>query len=216
MTLSVRQESYTPVVRFDQRLRDRIAGVLAAAGSRRRCCPPGPGTTPGCSRRGCRRPCCSCATLPVSRIPPPSTPTWPTAKPASAPSPSSWRTWCPAVSRGGRPPYPPLRRWLADLAWLPGQGVRRDVLIEADGERFTSVTPAAPPAPLNTSRALPCPGSPTRTRTPSTVPCAPSPRRTAARSGPGASGCTRSRPGSTPTATSGWPAPCTPRWRWPG
>jgi beta-ureidopropionase / N-carbamoyl-L-amino-acid hydrolase len=27
---SVRQESYTPVVRFDQRLRDRIAGVLAA------------------------------------------------------------------------------------------------------------------------------------------------------------------------------------------
>ena len=32
MALSVRQESYTPVVRFDQRLRDRIAGVLAAAG----------------------------------------------------------------------------------------------------------------------------------------------------------------------------------------
>jgi beta-ureidopropionase / N-carbamoyl-L-amino-acid hydrolase len=31
VTLSVRQESYTPVVRFDQRLRDRIAGVLAAA-----------------------------------------------------------------------------------------------------------------------------------------------------------------------------------------
>jgi len=35
------------------------------------------------------------------------------------------------------------RRWLADLAWLPGQGVRRDVLIEADGDRFTSVTPSA-------------------------------------------------------------------------
>ena len=32
MTLSVRQESYTPVVRFDEGLRDRIAGVLAAAG----------------------------------------------------------------------------------------------------------------------------------------------------------------------------------------
>jgi N-carbamoyl-L-amino-acid hydrolase len=32
VTLSVRQESYTPVVRFDQGLRDRIAGVLAAAG----------------------------------------------------------------------------------------------------------------------------------------------------------------------------------------
>ena len=32
VTLTVRQESYTPVVRFDQGLRDRIAGVLAAAG----------------------------------------------------------------------------------------------------------------------------------------------------------------------------------------
>ena len=39
---------------------------------------------------------------------------------------------------------PPARSWLADLAWLPGQGVRRDVLIEADGDRFTSVTPSAP------------------------------------------------------------------------
>ena len=36
-----------------------------------------------------------------------------------------------------------LRRWLADLAWLPGQGVCRDVLIEADGDRFTAVTPDA-------------------------------------------------------------------------
>ena len=36
------------------------------------------------------------------------------------------------------------RRWLADLAWLPGQGVRRDILIEADGDRFSSVTPATP------------------------------------------------------------------------
>ena len=32
VTLSVRQESYTPVVRFDQGLRDRIAGVFATAG----------------------------------------------------------------------------------------------------------------------------------------------------------------------------------------
>ncbi len=32
VTLSVRQESYTPVVRFDEELRDRIAAVLAAAG----------------------------------------------------------------------------------------------------------------------------------------------------------------------------------------
>ena len=33
VTLSVRQESYTPPVHFDQGLRDRIEGVLAAAGS---------------------------------------------------------------------------------------------------------------------------------------------------------------------------------------
>jgi beta-ureidopropionase / N-carbamoyl-L-amino-acid hydrolase len=32
VALSVRRESYTPAVRFDQGLRDRIAGVLAAAG----------------------------------------------------------------------------------------------------------------------------------------------------------------------------------------
>ncbi|MGO8891926.1 MAG: hypothetical protein ACLQB1_19835, partial [Streptosporangiaceae bacterium] len=60
------------------------------------------------------------------------------------------------------PQTPPHRRWLADLAWLPGQGVRRDVLIEADGERFTSVTPgvtpgvtpaSAPPAASSTDTA---------------------------------------------------------------
>jgi cytosine/adenosine deaminase-related metal-dependent hydrolase len=39
------------------------------------------------------------------------------------------------------------RRWLAELAWLPGQGVCRDVLIEAEGERFTSVTPDNPSGP---------------------------------------------------------------------
>ena len=36
------------------------------------------------------------------------------------------------------------RRWLADLAWLPGQGVCREVLIEADGDHFTTVTPVRP------------------------------------------------------------------------
>ena len=45
---------------------------------------------------------------------------------------------------------PVARRWLADLAWLPGQGVQRDVLIQADGDRFTSVTPTAN-APTTTS-----------------------------------------------------------------
>jgi formiminoglutamate deiminase len=33
------------------------------------------------------------------------------------------------------------RRWHAELAWLPGQGVRPDVLIEAAGQHFTAVTP---------------------------------------------------------------------------
>jgi formiminoglutamate deiminase len=42
---------------------------------------------------------------------------------------------------------PVTRRWLAELAWLPGQGVCRDVLIEAGGDRFTSVTPDTPGAP---------------------------------------------------------------------
>jgi beta-ureidopropionase / N-carbamoyl-L-amino-acid hydrolase len=34
VTLSVREESFTPLVRFDEALRDRMAGVLAAAGIR--------------------------------------------------------------------------------------------------------------------------------------------------------------------------------------
>ena len=44
------------------------------------------------------------------------------------------------------------RRWLADLAWLPGQGVCREVLIEADGDRFTTVTPSAVPPASDTER----------------------------------------------------------------
>jgi formiminoglutamate deiminase len=39
------------------------------------------------------------------------------------------------------------RRWLAELAWLPGQGLCHDVLIEAEADRFTSVTPSTPSAP---------------------------------------------------------------------
>ncbi len=36
---------------------------------------------------------------------------------------------------------PGLRRWHAELAWLPARGVRPGVLIEASGERFSAVTP---------------------------------------------------------------------------
>jgi formiminoglutamate deiminase len=37
----------------------------------------------------------------------------------------------------------PVRRWHAELAWLPGRQVSRDVLIEASGERFTHITEGA-------------------------------------------------------------------------
>ena len=37
-----------------------------------------------------------------------------------------------------------LRRWHAELAWLPGQGVERDVLIEATGDRFSRVQAGVP------------------------------------------------------------------------
>jgi formiminoglutamate deiminase len=46
-----------------------------------------------------------------------------------------------------------VRRWLADLVWLPGQGLARDVLIEAQDDRFTSVIPSTP-------SALPDPATP--------------------------------------------------------
>jgi formiminoglutamate deiminase len=38
----------------------------------------------------------------------------------------------------------PQRAWHAELAWLPGRGVCRDVLITAEGDRFTAVTPERP------------------------------------------------------------------------
>jgi formiminoglutamate deiminase len=39
------------------------------------------------------------------------------------------------------------RTWLAELAWSPDFGLRADVLIEATGDRLTSVTPDAEPPP---------------------------------------------------------------------
>ena len=62
-------------------------------------------------------------------------PTAPTADwPAGAPDPGRLSGAVP--DDGGR-----TRRWHAELAWLPVGGVRRDVLIEAAGDRFTAVTP---------------------------------------------------------------------------
>jgi formiminoglutamate deiminase len=44
------------------------------------------------------------------------------------------------------------RHWVAELAWLPGDGVRADVLIEAEGDRFTAVTPGAAQLPAGVVR----------------------------------------------------------------
>jgi len=54
----------------------------------------------------------------------------------------------------------PVRQWHAQYAWLPVHGLRRDVLIEADGERFTSVTAdcADVPASARRLRGLTLPG----------------------------------------------------------
>ena len=48
------------------------------------------------------------------------------------------------------------RRWLAELAWLPGQGVCRDVLIEAGGDRFTSVSPGTADTPARPLASAGC------------------------------------------------------------
>jgi len=50
------------------------------------------------------------------------------------------------------------RQWLAELAWLPGQGVCRDVLIEAEGGRFTAVTPGSPSSGAERLTDLTLPG----------------------------------------------------------
>ena len=89
------------------------------------------------------------------------------------------------------------------------------------GRRTAGSPPSTPGAEPGARRrpgcpASCCPASRTRTRTPSTARCAAAPTTAAAPSGPGASGCTPSPRGSTPTATSRWPGRRTPRWRWPG
>jgi len=47
-----------------------------------------------------------------------------------------------------------VRRWHAELAWLPGRGVHAGVLVEAAGPYFTAVTPGVAPAdcPPGTAR----------------------------------------------------------------
>jgi formiminoglutamate deiminase len=52
------------------------------------------------------------------------------------------------------------RRWLAELAWSPALGLRTDVLIEADGDRLTRITPdlQVPPEPTMRLPGLTMPG----------------------------------------------------------
>jgi formiminoglutamate deiminase len=52
-------------------------------------------------------------------------------------------------------PAAPVRRWRAELAWLPGMGVMPDVLIEAAGDRFTAITPRAAPGHAPGATRLP-------------------------------------------------------------
>ena len=52
-------------------------------------------------------------------------------------------------------PAGPVRRWRAELAWLPGQGILPDVLIEAAGDRFAAITPRAAPGHAPGATRLP-------------------------------------------------------------
>ncbi len=47
---------------------------------------------------------------------------------------------------------PPRRAWLAELAWSPALGLREDVLIEAEGDRFGLITPDIRDAPAGAIR----------------------------------------------------------------
>ena len=139
VTLSVRQESFTPLVRFDQALRDRIAATLAAAGVKAPVLPTGAGHDAG---------------VLAARVPTAMlfvrNPTGVSHSPAEHADLADCEAGVRALAAVLEDLAGPTDQasWLADLAWLPGQGVQRDVLIEADGDRFTSVTPAATaPAP---------------------------------------------------------------------
>jgi formiminoglutamate deiminase len=44
------------------------------------------------------------------------------------------------------------RAWLAELAWLPDAGLRANVLIETEGDRFSAVTPDAVQLPAGVTR----------------------------------------------------------------
>ncbi len=54
----------------------------------------------------------------------------------------------------------PTRSWLAEFAWSPALGVRRDVLIQSAGDRFVAVTPdcGSPPSAVTRLPGVTVPG----------------------------------------------------------
>ena len=191
------------------RVRRRAAPVTSPGCSTgRRCCRPAPATTPASwPRRGSRPRCCSSATRPGS-------PTPPGARRAGR-LPPRGRGAGPGRPRAGRMSAGSPRRWFAEHALLPS-GPRAPCCSRWPTGGSPRSPRTAPPATPNGWPGWCCPASPTRTRTPSTAPCAAARTTAAARSGPGASGCTPSPRGSTRTPTSRWPGRRTRRWRWPG
>ena len=222
VTLTVRQESHTPLVRFDLALSNRLATTLANPALTSAHQPPPDSPRPAGARAANRR-------RPRRRLPRRqgavghavrAQPDRRLALARRARRTGGLRgRGARARGRARGPGGPPVtRRWLAELAWLPGQGVCYDVLIEASGDRFTSVTPDAPSIPSDAEHlsGLTLPGFANAHSHAFHRALRASTQADGGRSGPGASACTRWRRGSTRTATVGWPAPCTPRWRWPG
>ena len=106
-----------------------------------------------------------------------------------------------------------------ELAWLgdPAGKVEHDVGITVERDRITAVSVGGQPAAGRPSpcRADACRAWRTPTATPFIVPCAVAPTASPARSGRGATGCTRSPIASIPTRTASWPRRRSPRWCWP-
>ena len=88
-----------------------------------------------------------------------------------------------------------------ELAWLGGDRAEAGVLVEVEDGRIAAVprqARAAPPGARPRSTGSRCRASRTPTRTPSSARCADARSTAAARSGPGASRCTRWPSGSIP------------------
>ena len=106
-----------------------------------------------------------------------------------------------------------------ELAWLGGEQAergrprhRRAVSASRRSKRRVADRPAGGDPAARPDRARP--GQRPQPRLPP-GPAGPHPARARAPSGRGGSRCTRSPPSSTPTRTTGWPGPPSPRWRWP-